>query len=98
MEGNNYFKFNILVDKASLITYKLSLTDDKGKIILSKQQKVPIQIRFPQYKLFSPYKDDIYHYMINNKLKESNIDEVKFRKPDLVNSINKTKVEYNFQK
>lgn len=98
LEGKNYLKFNILVDKASLITYNYSLFNDKEKVILSKKQKEPIQIRFPQYKLLSPYGDDIYYYMIVNNLEESNIDEVKFRKPSLVNSINKTKVEYNLQK
>mgnify|MGYP000011950043 FL=1 len=95
VEGNNYFKFNILVDKASLITYDIALIDDKGKTIVRMRQKDPIQIRFPQYKLLSPYKDDIYHYMRTNELNESNIAEVKFRQPSLVNSIDKTKKEYN---
>lgn len=95
VEGNNYFKFNILVDKASLITYDIALIDDKGKTIVRMRQKDPIQIRFPQYKLLSPYKDDIYHYMRTNELNESNIAEVKFRQPALVNSIDKTKKEYN---
>ena len=98
VEGKNYFKFNILVDKASLITYDIALIDDKGKTIVRMRRKDPIQIRFPQYKLLSPYKDDIYHYMKINKLNESNIDEVRFRQPTLVNSIDKTKKEYNLQK
>ncbi|AND80463.1 hypothetical protein A0O21_06955 [Streptococcus pantholopis] len=98
MEGKNYFKFNILVDKASLITYNITLRNDKGETIVSARQKEPIQIRFPQYKLSSPYKDDIYYYMTTNKLNESNIKEVEFRQPSLVNSIDKTKKEYNLQK
>ena len=98
VEGKNYFKFNILVDKASLITYDIALIDDKGKTIVRMRQKDPIQIRFPQYKLSSPYKDDIYYYMKTNELNESNIDEVRFRQPTLVNSIDKTKEEYNLQK
>ena len=98
VEGKNYFKFNILVDKASLITYDIALIDDKGKTIVRTRQKDPIQIRFPQYKLLSPFKDDIYYYMRTNELNESNIDEVKFRQPTLVNSIDKTKKEYNLQK
>ena len=98
VEGKNYFKLNILVDKASLITYDIALIDDKGKTIVRTRQKDPIQIRFPQYKLLSPYKDDIYHYMKINKLNESNISEVKFRQPNLVNNIDKTKKEYNLQK
>ena len=36
--------------------------------------------------------------MRTNELNESNIDEVKFRQPTLVNSIDKTKKEYNLQK
>ncbi|MCY7025881.1 hypothetical protein MK367_04890 [Streptococcus sanguinis] len=98
VEGKNYFKFNILVDKASLITYDIALIDDKGKTIVRMRRKDPIQIRFPQYKLSSPYKDDIYYYMKTNELNESNIDEVRFRQPTLVNSIDKTKKEYNLQK
>lgn len=97
MEGKNYFKFNVLVDKASLITYNIILINDKGQRIASTRQK-DIKIRFPKYKLLSPYKDDIYYYMTINKLDESNISEVEFRQPALVNSIDKTKKEYNLQK
>ncbi|HHF7039134.1 TPA: hypothetical protein ACPQXP_001827 [Streptococcus mutans] len=98
MEGKSYFKFNILVNKASLITYNIALINDKGKTIVRTRQKDPIQIRFPQYKLLSPYKDDIYYYMKTNKLNGSNIGEVKLRQPTLVNSIDKTEKEYNLQK
>ncbi|QXT27832.1 hypothetical protein [Streptococcus suis] len=98
IEGKNYFKFNILVDKASLITYNIVLVDDKGNTIVSAKQKEPIKIRFPQYKLVSFYNDDIYHYMKANKLKGSDISEVKLRQLSLVNSIDKTKTEYDLLK
>lgn len=98
MEGKNYLKFNILVDEASLITYKINLINDKGQTIASTRQKDPIKIRFPKYKLLSTYEDEIYYYMKNNKLNESNFKEVKLRQPALVNSIDKTKKEYNLQK
>ncbi|MGV3010217.1 hypothetical protein [Streptococcus thoraltensis] len=97
-EGTNYFKFNILVDKASLITYNLALIDSKGKTIVSEIQKEKIKIRFPNYKLVSFYKDDIYVYMKTNDLKESNFSEVQFRQPALINTIDKTKREYNFNR
>ncbi|WP_438838730.1 hypothetical protein [Streptococcus pluranimalium] len=94
-EGTNYFKFNILVDKPSLITYNLVLMDSKEKTIVSHRQKEQIKIRFPKYKLVSSYKDDIYVYMKANELENSNYSEVQLRQPSLLNTIDKTKEEYN---
>lgn len=97
-EGKNYFKFNILVDKASLITYDFTLIDSKGKTILTKKQEEELKIKFPKYKLVSAFSDDVYVYMKNNNLQESKFSEVQFRQPALVNTLDKTKEEYNFNR
>ena len=54
-----------------------------------------IEIQFSKYRLVSPYKDELYHYLHDEKIESSNFEEVKLRKPKLLNSIDRIKTEYN---
>ena len=54
-----------------------------------------IVIQFPKYSLTSFYKDELYCYLHNEKLESSNFEEVKLRKPKLLNSIDNIKNEFN---
>ncbi|MGT2948866.1 hypothetical protein [Streptococcus devriesei] len=93
-KGVNQLRFNILVDGACQIKYSVRLMEDENKE-LARFSKDSINIRFPNYKLTSPYKDELYHYLISENIKNSNLEEVKLRQPSLMNSIDKTKQEYN---
>ena len=46
-------------------------------------------------RLVSPYKDELYHYLHDEKITSSDFEEVKLRKPELLNSIDRIKTEYN---
>lgn len=93
-KGVNQLRFNILVDGACQIKYSVRLMEDENKE-LARFSKDSINIQFPNYKLTSPYKDELYHYLISENIKNSNLEEVKLRQPSLMNSIDKTKQEYN---
>lgn len=94
-KGINKLRFNILVDGSCRIKYSVKLLGDKNKKISSFTYSDDICIQFPIYHLISPYKDDLYHYLNNERIDSSNFEEVRLRRPSLINSIDKVKQEYN---
>lgn len=92
-KGENTLRFNILVDAPCFIKYNVKLF--RNNKILAEFPSNLIKIQFPKYSLTSSYKDELYHYLHNEKLEFSNFEEVKLRKPKLINSIDNIKNEYN---
>lgn len=93
IKGDNTLRFNILIDAPCSIKYNVKLF--RNKKMLSAFSSDLIEIQFPKYRLLSSYKDELYHYLHDEKLKSSNFKEVSFRKPGLINSIDKIKTEYH---
>mgnify|MGYP000954584305 CR=1 FL=1 len=91
--GENTLRFNILIDSPCCIKYDVKLFRD-NKMLTSFSSNL-IEIQFPKYRLLSPYKDELYHYLHDEKLESSDFEEVKLRKPELINNINKIKTEYH---
>lgn len=92
-KGENTLRFNILVDAPCFINYNVKLV--RNKKIIAELSRNSIKVQFPKYSLTSSYKDELYHYLHDEKLESSNFEEVKLRKPKLLNSIDNIKNEYN---
>lgn len=92
-KGENTLRFNILVDAPCFINYNVKLV--RNNKIIAEFSRNSIKIQFPKYSLTSSYKDELYHYLHDEKLESSNFEEVKLRKPKLLNSIDNIKNEYN---
>lgn len=92
-KGENTMRFNILVDAPCFINYNVKLV--RNNKIIAEFSRNSIKIQFPKYSLTSSYKDELYHYLHDEKLESSNFEEVKLRKPKLLNSIDNIKNEYN---
>ena len=86
-------RFNILVDAPCVIKYNVKLI--RNNKILDEFSSNSITIQFPKYSLTSSYKDELYHYLHDEKLESSDFEEVKLRKPKLLNGIDNIKNEYN---
>ena len=93
VKGDNTLRFNILIDAPCSIKYNVKLF--RNKKMLSNFSSDLIEIQFSKYRLVSPYKDELYHYLHDEKIESSNFEEVKLRKPELLNSIDRIKTEYN---
>lgn len=92
-KGENTLRFNILVDAPCFINYNVKLV--RNNKIIAEFSRNSIKIQFPKYSLTSSYKDELYHYLHDEKLESSNFEEVKLRRPKLLNSIDNIKNEYN---
>ena len=92
-KGENTLRFNILVDAPCVIKYNVKLI--RNNKILDEFSSNSITIQFPKYSLTSSYKDELYHYLHDEKLESSDFEEVKLRKPKLLNGIDNIKNEYN---
>ncbi|MET3558783.1 hypothetical protein ABID29_001911 [Streptococcus rupicaprae] len=93
-KGVNQIRFNILVDAPCQVQYSVKLLDNNSKVV-SKYIKQNITIHFPNYHLISPYDDDMFTYLLNHNINESNYDDVKLKEPRLINTPSKVKKEYN---
>lgn len=92
-KGENTLRFNILVDAPCFINYNVKLV--RNNKIIEEFSRNSIKVQFPKYSLTSSYKDELYNYLHDEKLESSNFEEVKLRKPKLLNSIENIKNEYN---
>lgn len=92
-KGENTLRFNILVDAPCFINYNVKLV--RNNKIIAECSRNSIKIQFPKYSLTSSYKDELYHYLHDEKLESSNFEEVKLRNPKLLNSIDNIKNEFN---
>ncbi len=92
-KGEDTLRFNILIDAPCSIRYNVKLLSNSK--ILAESSSNLIKVQFPKYSLTSSYKDELYHYLHDEKLESSDFEEVKLRKPKLLNSIDKIKHEYN---
>lgn len=92
-KGEDTLRFNILVDAPCFIKYNVKLI--RNNKILAELSSNLIKIQFPKYSLTSSYKDELYHYLHDEKLESSDFEEVKLRKPKLLNSIDNIKNDYN---
>ncbi|PPA33242.1 hypothetical protein DWY30_00880 [Streptococcus salivarius] len=92
-KGEDTLRFNILIDAPCSIKYNVKLLSNSK--ILAESSSNLIKVQFPKYSLTSSYKDELYHYLHDEKLESSDFEEVKLRKPKLLNSIDKIKHEYN---
>lgn len=92
-KGESTLRFNILVDAPCSLKYIVQLKSE-GRLLATFSMQ-DINIQFPKYVLNSPYKDELYHYLHNAKIEESNFEEVRLREPRLINSVENIKKEYN---
>ena len=92
-KGENTLRFNILVDAPCFINYNVKLV--RNNKIIAECSRNSIKIQFPKYSLTSSYKDELYHYLHDEKLESSNFEEVKLRNPKMLNSIDNKKNEFN---
>ena len=92
-KGENTLRFNVLIDSPCCIKYDVKLFNS-NKMLTSYSSNL-IEIQFPKYRLSSPYKDELYHYLHCAELKSSTFEEVRLRRPELINSLEKLKIEYN---
>lgn len=92
-KGENTLRFNILVDAPCFINYNVKLV--RNNKIIAEFSRNSIKVQFPKYSLASSYKDELYNYLHDEKLESSNFEEVRLRKPKLLNSIENIKNEYN---
>jgi hypothetical protein len=92
-KGENTLRFNILVDAPCFINYNVKLV--RNNKIIAEFSRNSIKVQFPKYSLTSSYKDELYHYLHDEKLESSNFEEVKLIKPSLINTVNGIKREFN---
>ncbi|CAM4075649.1 hypothetical protein [Streptococcus penaeicida] len=94
--GKSKYKFNILVDKPCILTYKLEMKNGNKKQTLTKWSK--IKIRMPVYKdqTFGIH-GKIFFFAEKFNLAKFNITEVKYLDPTLLYDINTTKKDYNLR-
>ena len=94
--GTQDVVFNILFDTTMKVEYDVELELSGNKVTWDKGKHQVLEIHMPKYKVTEEnYGGAIYQYCKNNKLANSNYEEVQYREPQLIYTVKNTIKDYS---